>query len=212
MTNYPIIADLFRYPDANLGSTIDKVSSLLEEKHPDGVKDILPFQEFLKTYNLQQQQEYYIKTFDVNAICYLDIGYILFGEDYNRGEFLVKLSEEHKKAGNDCGSELADHLPNLLRLFEKSEDKNFVEELAYCLMIPALKEMLKSFKNEANVYRNVLQLVITILEVDFSDCKLSQFHISNAGKNCFTGKASKKNHACGMNQRPHHGTVSNPLQ
>lgn len=212
MNHYPLIADLFRYPDANLGSTLEKVSSLLEEKYPEGVKDIVPFLEFLNTYNLQQQQEYYIKTFDVNALCYLDIGYILFGEDYKRGEFLVKLSQEHQKAGNDCGSELADHLPNLLRLFEKSEDKIFVEELAYCLMVPALKEMLVSFKNETNVYRNILQLVIIILESDFGDCKSPQFHISNAGKNCFTGKASKKNHACGMNQRPHQGMVANPLQ
>jgi len=148
----------------------------------------------------------------VNALCYLDIGYILFGEDYKRGEFLVKLSQEHKTAGNDCGSELADHLPNILRLFEKAEDKKFVEELAYCLVIPALREMLSGFKNDTNVYRNILQLVLTVLETDFRDCNLQQFHITKLGKSCFTGKSGKHNHGCGMNQRQDAGMVPNPLQ
>jgi len=212
MNHYSLIAELFRYPDAMLESTLKQIQSLLEEKYPDTIKEIIPFQEFIDSYNLPQQQEYYIKTFDVNALCYLDIGYILFGEDYKRGEFLVKLSQEHKKADNNCGSELADHLPNLLRLLDKSEDKEMVEELAYCLIIPALRAMLVSFKNESNAYRNVLQMVIAILEKDFQNSSLAQFHISTAGKDCFTGKASIKNHACGMNQRTHKGMVANPLQ
>ncbi|MDA3905252.1 MAG: hypothetical protein PF484_04170 [Bacteroidales bacterium] len=212
MNHYTLIAELFRYPDTSLESSVKQIQSLLVEKYADGLKEIIPFQEFLSAYNLPQQQEYYIKTFDVNALCYLDIGFILFGEDYKRGEFLVKLSQEHKKAENDCGSELADHLPNLLRLLDKSEDKEFVEELAYCLIIPALKAMLVSFKNESNVYRNVIQLVIVFLEKDFQNSTIKQFHISTADKDCFTGKASQKNHACGMNQRTHQGMVANPLQ
>ena len=40
----------------------------------------------------------------------LDIGYVLFGDDYKRGELLANLNQEHRKANNDCGTELADHL------------------------------------------------------------------------------------------------------
>ena len=211
MNHYSLLAKLFRYPDADLESVVAQIDNLLSEKYADNKNDLIAFQGFLRTYNLEQQQEYYIKTFDVNALCYLDIGYILFGEDYKRGEFLVNLSKEHQKAQNDCGSELADHLPNILRLFDKTEDKKFVKELAYCLVIPALKEMLVSFKNETNVYRNILHLVLSILEKDFKGSEMKQYHITHAGKDCFAGKASKKNHACGMNHRPQKGLVSNPL-
>ena len=78
------------------------------------------------------------------------------------------MSKEHKNAGNDCGSELADHLPNMLNLLNVSEDKEMVKELAYCLMIPALKEMILSFKNESNVYRNALNIVVKVLEKDLT--------------------------------------------
>ena len=69
------------------------------------------------------QQEYYISTFDVQAICFLDIGYVLFGEDYKRGIFLVNIKKEQIKAGNDCGSELPDHLPNILTLLPKMQGR-----------------------------------------------------------------------------------------
>jgi len=212
MNHYSLLAELFRYPDKNLESSVEEIHSLLKEKYPESLMEIIPFKEFLSTYNLPQQQEYYIKTFDVNALCYLDIGFILFGEDYKRGEFLVKLSQEHTKAGNDCGSELADHLPNLLRLLDESDDKEMVDELAYCLIVPAIKEMLVSFKNESNVYRNILQIVINTIEKEYQGSSLKQFHISTETKDCFSGKASKKNHACGMNQRTQQGMVANPLQ
>ena len=65
--------------------------------------------------------ELYLRTFDVQAITTLDIGYVLFGEDYKRGALLAGLSAEHKKVSNDCGIELADHLPNVLRLLPKME-------------------------------------------------------------------------------------------
>lgn len=210
MDYYPLLADLFRYPDKNLGSKVKELSPFLKENYPECHKNILAYEVFLSLYDLTQQQEYYIRTFDVNAVCYLDIGYILFGEDYKRGEFLVKLSNEHKMAGNECGSELADFLPNLLTLLPKAEDKKMVEELAYCLMIPALKDMLTSFKNESNVYRDALQLVIVVLEKDFKGVGMEQFNISKMNKDCFSEKGGMAGHSCGMNKRPEKGIIANP--
>jgi hypothetical protein len=44
------------------------------------------------------------------------LGYVLFAEDYKRGDFLVKVKNEQRKVNNDCGEELADNLPNILTL------------------------------------------------------------------------------------------------
>ena len=127
----------------------------------------------------------------------MDIGYILFGEDYKRGEFLVNLAKEHKKAENDCGVELADHLPNLLNLIDKTKDKKFAEELAYCLMIPAIKEMLKTFVDKGNIYKNTLELLLIVLEKDFGALEYEQFKITSNAKNCFVNKGKKNSQMCG---------------
>lgn len=196
MQHYSKLAELFTYPDDDLLEKVSEVNQIIEENYPNCKVCSTAFTVYLSTKTLEEQQEYYINTFDINAQCYIDIGYILFGEDYKRGEFLVNLSKEHKKAGNDCGSELADHLPNLLRLLPKIEDKKFAEELAFCMIIPALKEMIKSFKDESNIYRKTLDALLFIMEKDFHDLDYVQFQIIPKDKSCFVGKGSKNKHMC----------------
>jgi nitrate reductase assembly molybdenum cofactor insertion protein NarJ len=81
----------------------------------------------------------------VQAIATLDIGYVLFGDDYKRGEMLANLNREHLAAKNDCGTELADHLPNILRLMSLLKDEELIEDLAYAIVGPALLEMIGEF-------------------------------------------------------------------
>lgn len=195
--NYSIFGELFRYPDCSTKSKLLLLQEFINKKYPDGSELISSFIEYLSKKNLDEHREYYIKTFDVQASCYLDIGYILFGEDYKRGEFLVNLAKEHKKAENDCGAELADHLPNLLNLMDKTDDKKFVEELAYCLMIPAIKEMLKTFVDKGNIYIKSLELLLLVLEKDFGALAYEQFKISPNAKNCFTKKGKQNSYMCG---------------
>ena len=38
----------------------------------------------------EQIQELYTRTFDINPVCTLEIGWHIFGEDYARGALLVK--------------------------------------------------------------------------------------------------------------------------
>ena len=90
-------------------------------------------------------QELFTRSFDVQAIATLDIGYVLFGDDYKRGELLANLNQEHRKAGNDCGTELADYLPNILRLMSMLQDEELIRDLAYAIVAPALLEMIGEF-------------------------------------------------------------------
>jgi len=90
-------------------------------------------------------QELHTRTFEVQAITTLDLGYLLFGDDYKRAELLVNLSREHTAAGNDCGYELADHLPNVIRLTGKMEDAETKCELMTKLICPGLMKMISEF-------------------------------------------------------------------
>lgn len=197
MQKYSIFGELFRYPDSSTNSKLLELKKIIAQDYPAALDLISIFIENQNSKSLDEKREYYIKTFDVQASCYLDIGYILFGEDYKRGEFLVKLAKEHKTAENDCGSELADHLPNLLNLLDKTKDKQFAEELAYCLMIPAINEMLKTFVDKGNVYKSTLEILLIVLESEFGELEYEQFKISPSVKNCFVGKGKKKSQMCG---------------
>jgi len=108
----------------------------------------------LPTENLQTMQELFTRSFDVQAVTTLDVGYVLFGDDYKRGVLLANLNREHRNAGVDTGTELADHIPNLLRLMAVIEDEEVLQDLAYAILGPALLEMIGEFSTERIQKRN----------------------------------------------------------
>ena len=105
-----------------------------------------PYIDYLQTESLESLEESYTNTFDIQAVCPLEVGYTLFGEDYKRGEFLVRMSDLHKEYGTDLiSSELGDYLPNVLKLLSKMPNESFKIEFIEKLFLPALAKMLKNF-------------------------------------------------------------------
>jgi nitrate reductase molybdenum cofactor assembly chaperone len=148
LTHYHTLADLFEYPDAEYPQKVRAVKRVLDDRYPVAAKELERFLELLPESDVIAMQELFIRSFDVQALTTLDIGYVLFGDDYKRGELLANLNREHREAKNDCGRELADHLPNLLRLSSKLEDEELLEELAESILAPALREMVGEFVAE----------------------------------------------------------------
>lgn len=148
LTHYHILADLFEYPNPEYPQKVRAVKHVLDDRYPVAAAEVERFLELLPGPDLVAMQELFIRSFDVQAMTTLDIGYVLFGDDYKRGELLANLNREHRQANNDCGRELADHLPNLLRLLSKLEDEELLEELAENILAPALREMIGEFAAE----------------------------------------------------------------
>ncbi len=153
LNHYKQFADLFRYPDNMLLPKTKAVYESVQKQMPDYADKINDFVTAIEALTVKEQQEYFLKTFDVQAICYLDLGYVMFGEDYKRAQLLVNLQNEHKVAGVDCGNELADHLPNVLTLLAQTSSNSFAEELGFIITIPAVRFMLTKFKNIDNYYK-----------------------------------------------------------
>lgn len=120
-----------------------------------------------------EMEELYTNTFDIHAICFLEVGYVLFGEDYKRGHLLVKLQELLQEFDVDSGHELADHLPNLLTLLPRLNDARPEEAKALVgkIILPALDKMLQGFSEKGNPYAEPLKAVKSLLESDFPDCR-----------------------------------------
>lgn len=142
---YNKLANLFRYPDESYKQNVAECAKMLKENYHEAYAEMLPFLQFVETKDLYEIEEVFGKTFHIQAICFLDLGYVLFAEDYKRGEFLVKMKDEQRRANNECGDELADNLPNVLTLMAIMKDVEFLEEFAVRIVEPALTKMLAEF-------------------------------------------------------------------
>ncbi|HNR40682.1 MAG TPA: hypothetical protein PKL65_00490 [Bacteroidales bacterium] len=182
LNHYTLLAEMFRYPTADLKLHAEKWRDLISRYDVSLAPRLERFVNHISCKPLSFQQEYYISTFDVQAMCFLDIGYVLYGEDYRRGIFLVNIKKEQIKAGNDCGGELPDHLPNILTLLPKMADADLAEELICSLLIPAVNEMIKEFRDVSNLYRGLLEILAVIMETDFPDSVYERFTFNTRKK------------------------------
>lgn len=190
--HYLDFADLLRYPSADYPEKAQKCYDMLLERNPVAALELKPFVEYVTTHSVDQREELYTKTFDVQPICYLDLGYVIFGEDYKRGAFLLHMQEEQLRAGNDCGTDLSDNICNMLTLYTKTDNQALLDELAVKILIPGLEKMIGEFKqarvelkmkvlkklhraiiqeelNQGNVYRNVFTALLMVFEKDFEN-------------------------------------------
>lgn len=163
---YQLIAAAISYPHRESSQTAQELMLVLGKIEPALSELLAPYVSYLKTNPQGVLEEDYTRTFDVQAVCPLEIGYILFGEDYKRGEFLVRMSDLHTQyATVHNPTELADFLPNILQLVDKMEEDEFKKDFIEKLLMPALTKMLNNFdaKTEANPYSLPLRALFQVL-------------------------------------------------
>lgn len=182
--HYRLIAPLFEYPDAGYPGRVAQIKTFLDGECPKAAEELGKFLKYLPANDVIAMQELFTRSFDVQAIATLDLGYVLFGDDYKRGELLANLNREHTDANNDCGTELADHLPNILRLMSVLRDEELMEDLAYAIVGPAMLEMIGEFdsdrlekKNES--YRKHYKTLIETPDVQVEAVTLYKFALKS---------------------------------
>jgi len=203
---YIALPEIFMYPTKGYKSKVNDCMTMLQESYPEAAESFKRFNDYIEDKTLYEIEEVFGFTFHIQAICFLDIGYVLFGEDYSRGEFLVNMKAEQAKINHDCGEELADNLPHVLQLMSISNDTPFVEELAVRALIPALEKMLIEFKagrtelrnkvmkkkqkaiimediKDGNIYQNALQALLLVLKTDFKGINYNDEEIEQSLSN-----------------------------
>ena len=192
---YALMADVFKYPTSDIKVQVLDVVSMLKSDYPEAAEALTRYVNWINDTDQHEIEEVYAKTFHVQAICYLDLGYVIFGEDYKRGEFLVNMKREQEEVGNDLGPELPDNLGNVLTLLPKIKDEAFRDELAGRIMIPALRKMLMEFgdrrmqmrekmlkkkhnalilegQRHGNIYKDAIEALLIMLTTDFEEVAL----------------------------------------
>jgi nitrate reductase assembly molybdenum cofactor insertion protein NarJ len=204
MTRYERLADLFDYPGPDYPRRVSAARDLLAARYPEAAarletfaRALPPGDGTLSEEELHEVQEIFTRSFDVQPITTLGVGYVMFGDDYKRGEVLVNLSREHREAGVDCGTELPDHLPTVLRLLARWQDLELAAEFVQELLHPALEMMIGEFEpnhmkernrlyqkhfktliassaERATIYREPLLALLSVLREDFALSELEK--------------------------------------
>lgn len=162
MTNiYKAFADLLDYPNDRWTTRVESVHRITADSDSEALAKFLAGVEQLSLFDLQ---ELYTRTFDLNPVCALEIGYHLFGENYKRGLFLANLRETESPFNLGQERQLPDYLPVLLRLLTTLDEKELRASLIGECLIPAIGKMLASFKESENPYRHLLEAVRITLQ------------------------------------------------
>ncbi len=153
---YLYFAKILDYPTDSLKKDISYLISLID-KNESKDKIILPIKEFLNVIskkNIAEIQEIYIKSFEIQSIVTLNIGYLIYGDDYKRAELLINLNNEYKNINIKCENDLSDYLPNILIFLSKCTNINLINEFVSNFLIPSLKVMIDEFEPEKIDQRN----------------------------------------------------------
>lgn len=159
---------LLEYPGDNLLEAAELLYIILQSELPEAASDVARFGAFVEQHRADEIEEAYISAFEINAACALEIGWQLFGEEYDRGLLLVRLREELRRFGIRESTELPDHLSHVLPLIGAMPDEEAKRFVQACV-IPAVRKMRECIEPTASPYASVVSVLSKVLQSVWGD-------------------------------------------
>ena len=151
MSQYDVLARLFEYPN----------ESYVQRCREAGLDEFASEMEKLSPSEIQEQ---FIATFDWNPATALDLGWHLYGEQYARGEFLVRVREELRRYGIPESTELPDHLTHILPLLARM-DSDDAAKFAGEFVAPAVAKLVSALDQKKTPFALLMHAVRDALPV-----------------------------------------------
>jgi nitrate reductase molybdenum cofactor assembly chaperone NarJ/NarW len=111
-----LLAALVSYPGREYRTTLRSAAAELAAVSADAAEAVEAFAAAVEPLTLGELQQLYTHAFDLSPLCPLDLGWHLFGEQYERGAFLVRMRTALERHGVQESTELPDHLSYVLQL------------------------------------------------------------------------------------------------
>ncbi len=151
------IAALLAYPAADYAGRLDRCRTALGGD-AESLQHLEEFAAVVTPMTLELQQELFIQTFDLSPVCTLEVGWHLYGENYDRGAFLVSMRQLMRECGLAESDELPDHLIHVLQVLGRM-DTEAQPEFAERFVLPALAKMMAGFKGKGNPFEHILNVI-----------------------------------------------------
>lgn len=162
-------ATLFSYPSPGLDGAMARSCAYFTDETAaavfPGVQDALQtFADGVRELPQGAREELYTRTFDINPVASLELGWHLYGEQYERGSFLVRMRGLLRAAGIQEQTELPDHCAHVLQLLGRMEEE---QQRAFIgsHVGKALRIMREGWTQEENLYLHVLDALQSVLRV-----------------------------------------------
>lgn len=155
MTSLDLIAPLFAYPDGAYAARAAESARRL------GLAPMQTFAAEVAAMSSTELQERFVEALDLDPDCSPDLGWHLFGERYERGEWLARLRGDLRRLDLDGSGELPDHLTNVLKLLAR-DDPSRAEELAR-FVAPAIEKLHTALARRESPFRHAVAAVQEIV-------------------------------------------------
>ncbi len=162
------LVHLLSYPDEQTVEYAELLYVILQGELPEAARSMSEFGAFLESHPLWQIEEAFTETFDVNPACALEVGWHLFGEEYARGMFLVRMREELRKYNLPESRELPDHLTHVLSVIGAMPEEEAKRFVTACVL-PAVAKLRTAVNKKQTPYRHVVNCLADILQHVWGD-------------------------------------------
>jgi nitrate reductase delta subunit len=165
---YQSLASLLTYPDAQYRQRVESSLHLADSE----CRSLLgKFAQSIEGLQVWELEELFTRTFDMNPLCSLELGWHLFGENYERGLLMVRMREELRRFGIHESPELPDHMTHVLQLLGRMNHDRAADFTGACVM-SALRKMLDALRGKENPFESVLLAVQLFLHTQFPEVPL----------------------------------------
>jgi len=156
------VGRLVRYPAAGYGRDLEALAAAVEAEAPEAARRLAEFGGRIRGVPVGELQELFTRTFDFDPLCALEIGWHLYGEDYARGAFLVRLRQALMEHGVEEGGELPDHLATVLALLPRLDPVEAAELVATAVR-PALGRIRAALARAQSPFEPLLDAIDALL-------------------------------------------------
>lgn len=156
-----LLAEAFCYPYPGLLERLE--TGLTEASASPGISGLASFINNVKALSPSEWEELCTRTLDLSPAAAPYVGFQVWGESYQRGEFMAKLSRAMFELGVNTEGELPDHLVPILRYLDATNQP--IPELDEQLE-PAVERMIKILgdKDKGNPYLSLFKAVLAVVQ------------------------------------------------
>lgn len=195
-TRFDAIGRLFRYPTEGYLALARELAKSLCTGSSRAAEPMARFADYVASIPPHELEETFTRTFDLNPACAAEIGWHLFGEEYLRGLFMVRIRAEMRERGLEESGELPDHVVHVLAVLAAMEPKP-AREFARACVCPAVGKMQRALAEGDPPFRPLVDALAAMLLEAF-DLSADALEAEEGDTAAFIGSDPLHAPACGM--------------